>query len=1023
MPEKELAPYREQPPAPSLPKQLTQQFYDWEKRGRGWQVWSYPVVIEPPFRPFFFYPPSSESVRDDARTPGLFSELANLFKPDPGPQVVDSVPEPLQEVEPEQYRDCDLVEIQIGLPSLSKIKSEAAEQLLLNLTYCCYPVSFEIIGLLDKIVIQICCRKEDENTVFQKLRAYFPEAILTKETNLLSRAWDNSQPTIIADFGLSNEFLLPIKTADSLEVDPLIGIVGALEQIQAGELGIFQVLFERAAYPWAANLIRAVTDWEGNSFFADAPEFVPQARKKIGKPLFAAVVRVAGQSSDRNRSWQIVKGLGSSFAQLANPLNNELIPLANDGYADIDHQEDIVSRLTHRSGMLLNSEELASLVRLPSDSVRSEKLRTKTKKTKLVPQLATGHDLVLGENIHNGVSTSVTLSPEQRMKHTYVVGASGTGKSTLLLNLIIQDIQKGRGVGVLDPHGDLIDQILGHIPEERIKDVILFDPSDEEYPIGFNILSAHSELERNLLSSDLVSCFRRLSTSWGDQMTSVLGNAILAFLESEEGGTLSDLRRFLIEKDFRNSFLETVKDQEVIYYWQKEFPLLTGRPQASILTRLDTFLRPKLIRYMVGQKENKLNFATVLNENKIFLAKLSQGAIGEENAYLLGTLLVSKFQQLAMSRQEIKESERKDFFLYIDEFHNFITPSMAAILCGARKYRLGLTLSHQELHQLKDTEVRSAVLSNPYARICFRVGDEDAQKLADGFTSFEAKDLQNLGTGEAVCRVERAEYDFNLKTSQMPSVAPETAFARQEKIKALSRELYGTKREDVELKLYQKFTPAPVPAVEEKPVISIESVVEPQKVVLVNKVAKPKAIKPPPTAEVSLGRGGQQHQYLQQLIKRYAEDKGYLATIEKQILNGAGSVDVFLEKKGKTIACEISITTEAEQELGNIQKCLAVRADKVILVSPHRKLLRQAKELCEASVEEKDLSRIFFFTPEEYFGFMEGEAAGEAASEGTVRGYRVKTNFRPLSEEEKEIRKQSIAQTILKALKRLKGGA
>lgn len=1021
MPENEITPYRGKPPPLSLPEQLTQQFYDWEKRGRGWQVWNYPVVIEPPFRPFFFYSPTPGPVCDDARTPGLFNSLANLFKSESSePQVVDSIPEFLQEIEPDQYQDSDLVEIQIGLPSLAKIKSEVTEQLLLNLSYCSCPTSFEIISLPDKIVIQIVCRKEDEITVFQKLRAYFPEAILTKETNLLSRAWDRSQSTVMADFGLSNEFLRPIKTVGRLEVDPLIGIVGALEQIQAGELGLFQVLFQRTAYPWAGNLMRAITDWEGKSFFVDAPEFVPLAREKIAKPLFAAVVRVAGQSSDKNRSWQIVKGLGSSFAQLSNPSSNELIPLTNDEYPDIDHQDDIISRLTHRSGMLLNSEELASLVRLPSESVCSEKLRTKTKKTKLLPRIATGHDLVLGENQHNGILTPVTLSPEQRMKHAYVVGASGTGKSTLLLNLIIQDIEKGRGVGVLDPHGDLIDQILAHIPEERIKDVILFDPSDEEYPIGFNILSAHSELERNLLSSDLVSVFRRLSTSWGDQMTSVLGNAILAFLESEEGGTLSDLRRFLIEKDFRNSFLETVKDQEVIYYWQKEFPLLTGRPQASILTRLDTFLRPKLIRYMVGQKENKLNFATVLNENKIFLGKLSQGAIGEENAYLLGTLLVSKFQQLAMSRQEIKESERKDFFLYIDEFHNFITPSMAAILSGARKYHLGLTLSHQELHQLKETEVRSAVLSNPYARVCFRVGDEDAQKLADGFTSFDTKDLQNLGTGEAICRIERAEFDFNLKTSPISIIAPEVALARQEKIKALSRELYGTKREEVELKLYQKFVKAEVPAVEEKPEIRIEAVIKHSENLPSRKVEKLKTLKFSAPKETSLGRGGQQHKYLQQLIKRYGEDKGYLATIEKQILDGAGSVDVLLEKKDKTIACEISITTEAQQELGNIQKCLSAQFDKVILVSPHRKLLNQVKELVAVSVPQKDLSKIFFFTPEEFFGFMEEEAAGEATSESTVRGYKVKTNFRPLCEKEKEVRKQTITQTILRALRRLK---
>jgi hypothetical protein len=189
--------------------------------------------------------------------------------------------------------------------------------------------------------------------------------------------------------------------------------------------------------------------------------------------------------------------------------------------------------------------------------------------------------------------------------------------------------------------------------------------------------------------------------------------------------------------------LKTVQDPEIVYYWEKSFPLLVGKPQGPILTRLDTFLRPKLIRYMVAQKENSFDLGGVMNEGKIFLAKLAQGAIGEENAYLLGTLLVSKFQQLAMSRQEIAAALRRNFYLYIDEFHNFVTPSMASILSGARKYRLGLILAHQEFQQLvsRDADVASAVIANPYTRICFRLGDYDAKKLADGFSHFEAKDL------------------------------------------------------------------------------------------------------------------------------------------------------------------------------------------------------------------------------------------------------------------------------------------
>lgn len=320
----------------------------------------------------------------------------------------------------------------------------------------------------------------------------------------------------------------------------------------------------------------------------------------------------------------------------------------------------------------------------------------------------------------------------------------------------MQDIAAGNGFAVLDPHGDLIDDILARMPKERVGDVIVFDPADEAYPVGFNILSAHSELERTLLASDLVAVFKRLSTSFGDQMVAVPGNAILAFLESTEGGTLLDLRRFLIDKSFRAHFLETVQDEQVVSYWQEEFTLLKGLPRAPVLTRLNIFLRSKLIRHMVAQKEDRLDMRAIMDGKRILLAKLSQGEIGAEISHLLGSLIVAKIAQAAMSRQDEAAKNRVPFFLYIDEFHHFITPSLAAILSGARKYGLGLTLAHQEMRQLKSRseEVASAGLGNAHTRVVFRVGDQDAKTLADGFSFFEAKDLQNLGIGEAIARIE-----------------------------------------------------------------------------------------------------------------------------------------------------------------------------------------------------------------------------------------------------------------------------
>jgi hypothetical protein len=679
--------------------------------------------------------------------------------------------------------------------------------------------------------------------------------------------------------------------------------------------------------------------------------------------------------------------------------------------------------------MLLNADELVSLAHLPSASVRVPQLKREDARTKAAPQLVKGHPFVLGENAHAGKTTSVSLSSEARSQHCYMIGASGTGKSTLLLNLILRDIEHGEGVAVLDPHGDLIDEILGRIPEGRSGDVVLLDPSDEEFPVGFNVLKAHSEVEKNLLGSDLVAVFRRLSTSWGDQMTSVLGNAVLAFLESAEGGSLVELRRFLVDAGFRAKYLKTVRDPEIVYYWEKTFPMLVGKPQGPILTRLDTFLRPKLIRYMVAQKENRFDLGAIMNEGKIFLGKLSQGAIGEENAFLLGTLLVSKFQQLAMSRQQTAAALRRNFYLYIDEFHNFVTPSMAAILSGARKYRLGLVLAHQELQQLasRDPDVASAVIANPYTRICFRLGDFDAKKLADGFSHFEAKDLQNLQVGEAICRVERAEFDFNLKTLPLPPLDRATAEQRRERIIALSRERYATPREVVEAALAPVEGPAPVVV----PSVSVSRprglVAEPASTATPRTPEEKRVPTPPaprtklPPAPQSEGRGGAQHKYLQELVRRWAQSKGYKTTIEKPILDGMGSVDVALEKEGHSIACEITVTTTIDHEVGNIQKCLAAGFGHVALISSDRKAITRAKEAVNAALGVEELKKVRVLTPEDFFAFVETLEADAAGRVEMVHGYKVKVQYQQVAGAEQKARKQAISEVILKALKKLKG--
>jgi hypothetical protein len=598
--------------------------------------------------------------------------------------------------------------------------------------------------------------------------------------------------------------------------EPLLPIIAALSGLVDGELGLFQVLFQQVQEPWRESVLRAVTTPTGQPFFTDAPEITKLAVEKVSSPLFAVVVRLAAVAKDGERVWEILRHVAAGLAHFGSPQLNELMPLPTEDLEMVE--QDLLDRTTHRSGMLLSADELESLVHLPGSGVQVPELWRSVKKTRPAPAEVASSGCLLGENEHEGRSAPVRLPVGAKTKHVHVVGSSGTGKSTLLVRMILEDIEAGHGVGVLDPHGDLVDEVAARMPAHPLDDVVLFDPADDKVRIGWNVLGAGSDVEKDLLASDLVGVFRRLSTSWGDQMTAVLANAILVFLESERGGTLSDLRRFLVDPAFRKELLGTVRDPHVTAFWETEFSLLIGRkPQTPILTRLDTFLRSRLVRRVVTVREPKLDFREVTDQGLVFLGKLASGAIGEENAALLGSLLVSKFHQVTLARAGQAEEQRRPFFLYIDEFHNVATPSMAALFSGMRKYRLGLAVAHQDLYQLHRAvpEVERSLLANAYTRICFRLGDEDARQLAKGFGHFEPEDLMGLGLGEAICRVGGREADFNLRTSRLPALDRQDAQQQRERLRRASATRWGSTIEDGE----PRASPAPdaAPEADEAP--------------------------------------------------------------------------------------------------------------------------------------------------------------------------------------------------------------
>lgn len=996
-------------------EELTRAFYAWEHRGRGWAAWDAPVHLEPPFQPFSRHATKkAHSGGDDARRTGLLAKLGDFLRGATRSRSEDALESesssPLSST-PEIFEytgRLKTVELLVG--DAAPVSAAGVRGLLLAWSAVTSPVAFELVGDSEALTVAVVCREHDEPIVRDQFLAYFPDGAIGDGCDLLSERWSKLNPaaSVVVELGLAREFMIPILCAKSFEPDPLIPLAGALSDLDRSEVGVLQVIFEPVQAPWAESVLRAVTDGGGRPFFVDAPEITDCAREKVSHPLFAAAVRIGARAGSDDRCWEIVRALAGGLTQFGSPTSNEFIGLTANEHVDLT--EDLLNRTSHRSGMLLSSEELMQLVHPPSGSLSSPKYRRQTLRSKAPPKVASGAGLLLGESIHRGVAIPIRLAPAERLRHVHVLGASGTGKSTLLLSMVLQDINDGRGAAVLDPHGDFVEDVLARIPSNRESDVVLVDPADNDMAVGFNVLSAHSELERVLLSSDLVAVFRRLSTSWGDQMTAVLGNAVEAFLASKSGGDLTELRRFLVERDYRESFLESVTDPDVVYYWRREFPLLVGKPQGPILTRLDAFLRPHVIRNMVTQRKNDLDLRLVVEEGKVLLVKLAQGLIGQENAALLGSLLVSKIQQVAMSRQDLGVHERQPYFLYIDEFHHFVTPSMALLLSGARKYALGLTLAHQDMKQLhaRDPEVASAVLSNAGTRICFRVGDQDARSLEGGFASFSAKELQSLGIGQAICRIDRADADFVLRTLPVQSAPPEQARLIRERIRK-----QGITCDQIEPGTSDE-TPASAVLDQrlQSPAASSMEVAQlpPTRFTPSSKRTQP----------AQAGRGGAQHKYLQELVKRCAQAHGYVATVEEPILGGAGCVDIALRRGADLVACEIAVTSSPAQEVAHIQNCLSAGFGRVMVISLRKKTLTAIEQALEEAVGSGDRSRVQCVTPEEAMTYLEGSAGAEV--ESTVRGYRVRVSLADRSREDRARRARTVSEVIARTMRRFKGG-
>lgn len=712
------------------------------ERGRGADEPSgAPVALEPPFVPFDW----DARLRDE---------------PDPPPDRCTT----------------DLVFFTLTPAAASEAKRRDHERLLHALRGAAEPVAFEVLSTPRGVYFQIVVRAGDAPYVEAQLRAHASDwSIGAAEDHLATASTGVGAELALAQ---SPVFML----AAEPEGDPLRAVLAVLDGLGPSESAGVSLLFTSARAPWGAAWdLASCNPVSGESSWADLPDLPKVVEDKIASGLLAVSLRVFASSLsivDR-----LVAALGATTAAA-----NELVAMAFGGERAL-----LQARQVNRPGMLLSRAELDAVVHLPERLDAFERIARGSRRTRSALS-STSDGLVLGTNRHRGVARTVTLTTTERLSHLYLLGASGSGKSTLLEHAIVHDLRAGHGVAVIDPHGDLIRRVVPHVPDGRLPDVVLLDPSERSYTVGLNVLEAVSEDERELLVDDVVIIFKRLSSTWGGQLETVLAQTVSAILAHPRGGTLLDLRRFLLDESFRTSWLAAVSDDEVRRFWQLAFPRLPGSTIAPVLTRLDTFLRRERLRSMVSQRPG-LDLRSLMDNRGVLFARLAHGTIGEANAALLGALIVARLQQVALGRAELPAARRAPFFLYIDEAHNFVSRSLALILSGARKFGLGLVLAHQAWEQLEgqDRSLADSVLTNSFTRIAFQLGDADARRMASAFSGFAAEDFMALRTGQAIVRRGSREHSFSLDTlPPLPEPDAARAAARLDAIVATNRARFAT---------------------------------------------------------------------------------------------------------------------------------------------------------------------------------------------------------------------------------------
>ena len=758
----------------------------------------------------------------------------------------------------------DLIILQVKVPkeierSEAKTAPVAAERMFSSLhgllntspedTY--EVINFEVFASAKGIIFYVTLPKVTRNFVEGQIYAHYPGAQIEEVSDYLPSIDSTNKKVILQNMVLAKKSFFPIKTFMDFDVDPLNSITESLSEVKEGDILALQISVKPLEDNWQQTghdyvsvikngdkadsglgmnaLVNALfkslqflvwgspsTQSSGASA-SPAPKItavdeihITSIEEKLTKMGYLTELKIMCIYENEAMMKSYMRSVKGAFKQYTATQSNSFVPGKLNLTNELALNHYSLRGLSKREGYVLNTEELASIFHFPSLVSTPNISFTLSKKGEPPLNLPMEGDVNFfgittfrNKQVKFGIKNN-----EDRLRHMYFVGKTGSGKSTLFENMIVQDIKDGRGCGYIDPHGETIEKILTRIPKERVEDVVLIDPSDSEYPIGINVMECPDPRQKNLLASSVLSAIKLQfgSFSWGPRLEYLLNYSLLTLTEVE-GTSLLGITRLLTDKNYRRYILEKVSDPMVKKFWNEEYKELEisfgAEAVSPIQNKVGRLLASSTIRNILGQKHSTVKFNEVMDSKKILLVNLSKGKIGEDNANLLGSLIVNRLMFYAMQRASISENRRVPFYLYVDEFQNFATESFVTILSEARKYGLALHLTHQYTAQLPET-IKDAILGNVGSIIALTLGAQDASILAPEFAPvFDENDLISQERFHFYCKL----YVDGATSKPFSGRSIPPMYNRDEDnsilIKQSSARKYGKERLYVEEKIYQ----------------------------------------------------------------------------------------------------------------------------------------------------------------------------------------------------------------------------